>query len=136
MFRAIGIDKQFEGFYINSKNITRFEHWLYGKCNNDNDIKGISYLIDKVFFTAVCIQKFYNHIEGVYYDVNKPNFRWPNLSNGNYNHNETFYSIIVEKFEEDTLQLMFGNNQHCQSETEIEKYFSTIHNMLATLLIC
>ena len=26
------------------------DHWIYGKCNNDSDTKGISYLIDKDFF--------------------------------------------------------------------------------------
>jgi hypothetical protein len=106
------------------------DHWIYGKCNNDSDTKGISYLIDKDFFNeSACIRKFYNHKEGIYYDINEPNFRWPNLSHGNYNSNQTFYSVIVEKCEEDTLQLMFGNNQHCKSEKEMEEYFSTSHNI-------
>ena len=106
------------------------DHQLYGKCNNDSDTKGISHLIDKEFFNeSACIRKFYNQQEDKYYDVNEPNFRWPNLSHGNYNPNETFYSVIVEKCEEDTLQIMFGNNQHCKNETEIEEYFSTTHNI-------
>ena len=130
MFRVIGIDKQFEGFYLNSKTIKKMDHQLYGKCNNDSDTKGISHLIDKEFFNeSACIRKFSNQQEDKYYDVNEPNFRWPNLSHGNYNPNETFYNVIVEKCEEDTLQIMFGNNQHCKNETEIEEYFSTTHNI-------
>ena len=130
MFRVIGIYKQFEGYYLNSKNITKFDHWLYGKCNNDSDTKGISYLIDKEYFNeSACIRKFYDHTDKVYYDVNEPKFKWPNLSHGNYNPNETFYTAIVEKCEEDTLQLMFGINQHCKNETEMEEYFSTTHNI-------
>ena len=130
MFRAIGIDKQFEGFYLNSKTIKNMDHWLYGKCNNDSDTKGISHLIDKEFFKeSACIRKFYNQQEDKYYDVNEPNFRWPNLSHGNYNPNETFYNVVIEKCEEDTLQIMFGNNQHCKNEKEIEEYFSTTHNI-------
>jgi uncharacterized phage-like protein YoqJ len=129
LFRAIGIDKQFEGYYQRSSSIKRMDHWIYGKCNN-SDTKGISYLIDKEYFNeSACIRKFYNHTEGIYYDVNEPNFRWPNLSRGNHNPDQTFYSIIVEKCEEDTLQIMFGNNQHCKSETEMKEYFSTSHNI-------
>ena len=130
IFRAIGIDNIFEGVYINMKSIKKMDHWLYGKCNNDSDTKGISYLIDKEYFNeSACIRKFYNHTEGIYYDVNEPNFRWPNLSRGNHNPDQTFYSVIVEKCEEDTLQIMFGNNQHCKSETEMKEYFSTSHNI-------
>ena len=130
IFRAIGIVNIFEGVYTSMKSIKEMDHWLYGKCNNDSDTKGISYLIDKEYFNeSACIRKFYNHTEGIYYDVNEPNFRWPNLSHGNHNPDQTFYSIIVEKCEEDTLQIMFGNNQHCKNETEIEEYFSTTHNI-------
>ena len=129
-FRAIGIDKQFEGFYVNAPNINIMNHWLYGKCNNDSDTKGISYLIDnKNFNESACIRKFYNSTERMYYDVNDPNFKWPNLSHGNFNPNQTFYSVIVEKCQEVTLQLMFGNNQHCKSEKEFEEYFSYTHNI-------
>ena len=130
MFRAIGIDRQFEGFYINMGNIKRIDHWLYGKCNNDSITKRFSHLINKDYFEeSACIRKFYNHTKRIYYDVNDPNFRWPNLSRGDYNANQTFYSIIVEKCEEDTLQIILGNNQHCKRETEIEEYFLTSHNI-------
>ena len=130
IFRAIGTVNIFEGAYTSMNSIKEMDHWLYGKCNNDSDTKGISYLIDKEYFNeSACIRKFYNHTEGIYYDVNEPNFRWPNLSRGNHNPDQTFYSVIVEKCEEDTLQIMFGNNQHCKSETEMKEYFSTSHNI-------
>ena len=129
-FRAIGIDRQFEGFYVNAKTLKIMDHWLYGKCNNDTDTKGISYLIDNEHFNeSACIRKFYNSAEDKYYDVNEPNFKWPNLSHGNFNPNQTFYSVVVEKCQEDTLQLMFGNNLHCKSEIEMEEYFSYTHNI-------
>ena len=128
MFRIIGIVKQFESFYLRN-DIKNMDHWIYGKCNNDSDTKGISYLIDKDFFNeSACIRKYYNKTEGKYYDTNEPNFKWPNLSKGNFNPNQTFYSVVVEKCQEDTLQLIFGNNLHCKNETEIEKYFQKNHN--------
>ena len=91
LFRAVGTDKQVEGYYMSSKTIKRADHWLYGKCNNDSDTKGIGYLIDKEYFNeSACIRKFYSHDDDKYYDINEPNFRWPNLSHGNLNPNETF----------------------------------------------
>ena len=129
LFRAIGIDKQFEGYYQRSSSIKRMDHWIYGKCNN-SDTKGISYLIDnKNFNESACIRKFYNSEEDKYYDINEPNFKWPNLSLGNFNPNQTFYSVIVEKCQDETLQLLFGKDKHCKNETEIEKYLSFSHNI-------
>ena len=128
MFRVIGIVRQFEAYYLRN-DLKNMDHWLYGKCNNDSDTKGINYLIDKDFFNeSACIRKYYNKNEGKYYDTNEPNFKWPNISKGNFNANQTFYSVIVEKCQEDTLQLILGHNFHCKNETEIEEYFLRTHN--------
>ena len=106
------------------------DHWVYGICNNDTDTQGIGYLIDNIHFTeSACIKKFYNKVEDKYYDINEPNFRWPNLSYGAFNPNQTFYSVIVERCQEDTMQLIFGNDSHCKNETEMEYYFSYGHNI-------
>ena len=57
--------------------------------------KGIGYLIDKKYFNeSACIHKFYNHKEDKYYDVNEPNFRWPNLSHGNFIPNKLFIVLL------------------------------------------
>ena len=129
MFRVIGIDKHFELYYL-THDLNKMDHWIYGKCNNISDTKGISHLIDKDFFNeSACIRKYYNKKEGKYYDTYEPNFKWPNISKGNFNPNQTFYSVIVEKCQEDTLQLMFGNKLHCKSDIEMEEYFSYKYNI-------
>ena len=43
-FRAIGLDIYLED-YLDNQNLSNFDHWLYGPCNNDSDTKGISSLI-------------------------------------------------------------------------------------------
>ena len=49
------------------KSVKEMDHWLYGKCNNDSDTKGICYLIDKEYFNeSACIRKFYDHTDKVY----------------------------------------------------------------------
>ena len=43
-FRAIRLDIYLED-YLDNQNLSNFDHWLYGPCNNDSDTKGISSLI-------------------------------------------------------------------------------------------
>ena len=43
-FNIIGFEDYYEA-YLYNKNLTNFNHWLYGKCNNQTDTEGISYLI-------------------------------------------------------------------------------------------
>ena len=39
-FNLIGIEEYFQ-VYENDKDISKYNHWLYGLCNKDIDIKGI-----------------------------------------------------------------------------------------------
>ena len=62
-FRVVGIEKNFEEYLV-AKDIKTMNHWLYGKCDNDSDIKGIEHIIDKDYFVhSACIRKFYNFTE-------------------------------------------------------------------------
>ena len=45
-FRVIGIDTYYQNYVKdNDRNLSNYNHWLYGKCNNDSDTEGIGYLI-------------------------------------------------------------------------------------------
>ena len=58
-FRIVGLQDYYED-YLNKKNISEFEHWLYGKCNNSTDTQGISDIITYDFFErSACIRKYY-----------------------------------------------------------------------------
>ncbi len=50
-FRIIGIYTYYQN-YIDDKNrnLSNYQHWIYGKCNNDIDTEGIGYLINKKIF--------------------------------------------------------------------------------------
>ena len=122
-FRLIGFDT-FQGGYLD-KDLEKYDHWLYGLCNNDSDTKGIGYLItDDNFKKSACIRKYYDSLEKKYYDTNEKEFKWPTLSHGNFNSNSRNYQLIVDKCDEDTLKLILGDNYHCKSENEIKEYFS------------
>ena len=56
-FNAIGIEEPVS-LYENNNDLLNYNHWLYGFCNNENDIKGIEDKITNKFLTnSACIRK-------------------------------------------------------------------------------
>ena len=125
-FNIVGFNT-FIDYYIKDKNISNYEHWLYGKCNNKTDTEGISHLIEYKFFeNSACIKKYFNSNNKQYYDIGDPNFKWPVISHGTFNPQIQFYSIIIERCREDTLNLILGEGQHCKNDKEMEDLFINI----------
>ena len=55
-FRIIGYNINFN-IYVEDRNLSKYDHWLYGPCNNENDTVGISHLIKYDFFEkSACIK--------------------------------------------------------------------------------
>ena len=42
--RIIGFETYYT-YYLDDKNLSKYNHWLYGLCNNRSDTEGIGYLI-------------------------------------------------------------------------------------------
>ena len=62
MFRIIGLEDYFE-FYLNDNNLSHYDHWLYGKCNNILDIEELGNVIQYDFFeNSACIRKYFNSL--------------------------------------------------------------------------
>jgi len=115
-FRIIGFETYLDE-YINDKNLSNFNHWLYGPCNNDTDTIGISYLITQKYFTkSACIKKYFDSKEQKYYDLNESKYRVPKIEHGTFNFTKTFYSIIIEDCEEDSLSLILNDKRKCKKE--------------------
>ena len=115
-YRIIGFNDFFY-YYLNDKNLSRYDHWLYGNCNNDTDTKGISHLINyKYFGNSACIRKYFNSTEQKYYDTESPKFRWPVLANGTFHENNLFYSFIVEECKEDSINIILGEGHKCNND--------------------
>ena len=130
-FRIIGIDSYYV-HYLDDQNITNFDHWLYGKCNNSTDTNGIEYLISSTDFKRFenygCIKKFFDSKTGKYYGINEDNFRWPNISLGLANPKGTIYSIIIEKCNQETLDEVFGEEKYkCKSDEEMKSILNGYH---------
>ena len=130
-FRIIGLETYFQIYSID-KNISNLDHWLYGYCNNETDTKGISHLINYDFFKkSACIRKFFNSKEQKYYDTGDPHFKWPVIAHGTYNSEiNKYYTLILERCQEETLNLILGENAHCRSNDEIKEligFNSAVH---------
>ena len=124
-FRLIGIDTYLYN-YSDEKNLTKIDHWLYGLCNEDSDIKGISHLITQEYYSkSACIRKYFNSSSQKYYDTNDENFRWPRMAHGTYSSEKEFYVVFMEKCDEETLNLTLGEGYSCRDDSEIGKYFNT-----------
>ena len=123
--RFIGIEKSIDT-YISNSDLTNYDHWIYGKCNNDTDIEGINYLINfNDYFRSACIRKYYNKNDGKYYETTDDNFRWPALVHGSSNSEMIYYGIIVEKCKNDSLRVNL-EKKYCKSDFEINEYMSHI----------
>ena len=118
-FRIIGLDVHYSE-YLNNKNLSNFDFWLYGYCNNESDTKGISHLINFNFFQkSACIRKFFSSADQKYYNTDDPKFRWPEEAHGTSSPNNKYYNMVLERCEEDTISQILGEGSHCKTDIEI-----------------
>ena len=121
IFNLIGLETYFQN-YENDKDPKKYNHWLYGFCDKEIDIKGIENLVTHQFFTkSACIRKYYDSSSDKYYEIGDKNFRWPILAHGTFNPQQQFYSLILIKCEQDILDIILGKGYKCKNGEEIEK---------------
>ena len=133
-FTIVGIDS-FYVKYLEEKNLTNFDHWLYGRCYNISvpdeinsilNSKGIKNFAN--FTNFAYINKFYDSKTNKYYNIGEDKFHWPNISFGLANPNRTYYSIIVERCSQDKLDEIFVKEQYkCKNNEEIKKVANGKH---------
>ena len=107
--------------YISDRNLKNYNHWIYGKCNDNSDIKGIEKLIKYNKFTeSACIRQYFDKKTQRYYNTNENGFIWPSLDKGCSHPNMTFYGIIIEKCRNDII------NNKCKTDDEIKIYINKL----------
>ena len=120
-FNLIGLETYTKDFEYDN-DLSKYNHWLYGFCDKEKDLKGIENLKIKDFFPkSACIRKYYDSTSKKYYKVEDINFRWPTISHGTCHPMKTFYTLILHKCEQSILNNIFGNEYTCKSNEEIEK---------------
>ena len=119
--RIIGIETTID-LYKENNDLSKYNHWIYGQCNNKTDTQDISHLIEFENFTeSACIRKYYNKEHKKYYHTNDINFVWPNLNHGCSHPKRTFYGIIVEKCRNDSMKIL-SDETYCNPPEEIIEY--------------
>ena len=113
--------------YESDKNISNYDHWLYGLCN-ENDIIGIEDIATQNFLTnSACIRKYFDSNKKIYYDTNDPNFKWPSLSHGTFHPENIYYSIIIKSCEQNILKAVFNDKLICKEVNEFEISSILVH---------
>ena len=128
-FKIIGFNTYFES-YLYSKYMLHFDHWIYGKCKNENYTKEIKdkNLDNYEFFgDSACISKYYNHNDKKYFNFGETGFKWPEIAHGKNNKNNKFYNIIIGKCDEDILKLILGEDEDykCENESTIKNFIES-----------
>ena len=122
-FNIIGFEEYYET-YLSNKNLSNFDHWLYGRCSNQTDTEGISHLINFKFFKrSACIRKYFSKIDQKYYNTGDPKFKWPVISHGTYNKNFGLYNIIIERCQNNIIKLILGEGYECLKRAEFEEIY-------------
>ena len=119
--RIIGLETTID-LYKENNNLSQYNHWLYGRCNNSSDTVGLSYLINFDSFTeSACIRKYYNKDDKKYYETNDNKFIFPNIIHGCSHPDRTFYGIVMEKCRNDSLKFL-ADGQYCNTKEHILQY--------------
>jgi len=127
VFRAVGVNSVYYEQYMNDPEVILNEnHWIYGACNDNTDIKGIEHLIDPIVYkNAACIREYYNAEEKKYYQTGENGFVWPVIEKGCSNPKGTFYGIIVQRCDHAPSTLKH-NGPECKSEEEISESIASL----------
>ena len=73
-------------------------------------------ITQKFFLKSACIKKYFDSKEQKYYDLNESKYKVPKIEHGTTNFTLSFYSIIIEDCDDDSLKLIFNDNKKCKKE--------------------
>ncbi len=122
MITMVGVTHNQGYIYDLKYNRTKYDHWLYGDCD-ENDVKDHFKTlgnIQRIYKYGFCIKKFYNSTSKTFYDINDDGFYYPYFKiNLNKENNIEHYGLLIQKCENNSYD---DNNFNCESDEEISKY--------------
>ncbi len=123
--RIKGIRNYTYSFYPDE--IKNEDHWIYDLCDNINE-KEVNNLKENniqnkiEIYKAACLKYYFNSTEQKYYKYNSINFTSPYLIHGNSRPDNKYYSIVIEKCRNNSIEnLIYGENS-CASNEEMDIY--------------
>ena len=123
VLRVVGVNRIYYEQYMDDPTVLENEnHWIYGYCNSDSDIKGIENLIDNiVYHNAACIREYYDKEKNAYFKTGEQGFVWPSVDKGCSNPESTFYGLIIQRCDNAPIQLKRDYLGECGSKTYIDE---------------
>ncbi len=122
MITMVGVTHNQGYIYDLKYNRTKYDHWLYGDCD-ENDVKDHFKTlgnIQRIYKYGFCIKKFYNSTSKTFYDINDDGFYYPYFKiNLNKENNIEHYGLLIQKCENNSYD---DNNFNCGSDEEISQY--------------
>jgi len=121
MVTIIGVNYNQGYLYELNYNRTKYDHWLYGECD-EKDIKDHFQDLkdyEKNYKYGFCIKKFYNSTTNTFYGINDEGFFYPYLQHGSNRDDSVHYGLLIQRCENNTYN---DNNFNCESDEEISKY--------------
>ena len=83
---------------------TTIPHWIYGKCDNEINMKEIDLVLkNEAYNNSACLKQFYNPTNGKYYNISDDNFEWPNIQHGASHSNYSYYGVIIRRCENSSI---------------------------------
>jgi len=124
-FIAIGTDHVYYEQYMDDPNyLLNFDYWLYGPCNFDSDVEGITDIVNfTILNNSACIRTFYNKDRNQFYNVGQDGFKWPVVSKGTSNPLSTFYGLIVQRCDY-APKIIKDKFPECKDSAYIDAYIS------------
>ena len=110
------------------------EHWIYDICDNSINLGKFEDQTHKIigsFNGGACLKYSYNPNDKKYYKIGNNNFTPPYLLHGNSRPDNLYYTIVIEKCRNDSIENYIFGNQSCGSEEEINNFYN---NFLAIYL--
>ena len=121
-FNIIGTSISFQS----KTNLTFISHWLYGICDSTDDEEINNLISYDVFKKSACIKKYYDSKTKKYYDKGHPNFKYPSISHGSFNDQNTIYNFFVQKCQDDLIGEILGEGFKCKTTEEMNQYFDDL----------
>jgi hypothetical protein len=122
VFNIIGTSISFQS----KTNLTFISHWLYGICDSTDDEEINNLISYDVFKKSACIKKYYDSKTKKYYDKGHPNFKYPSISHGSFNDQNTIYNFFVQKCQDDLIGEILGEGFKCKTTEEMNQYFDDL----------
>ena len=113
-------------YYSNPTVIENQDHWIYDTCDSSISLNNLQeHLHDIIgnFSGGACLKYFYNSTDKKYYKIDADGFSPPYLIHGNSRPDNLYYSLIIEKCRNNSIDHPIYGNESCANEEEMDLFY-------------